>query len=585
MIVRMKKIVVISQAGRREATLAALQDLGVMHVQPLEKPFAASAAEVEQQLQRLVRATALLAAAQGPPSATRITEQPWQNVVADAIRFDEQREQTRDTRADLSQQIEDLAIWGAFDPQSIAALAARGINVKLYRCAPQSVPAPPAGCAFHEVYRDTHTVAFVAVSQARIVLLIPEVQLPEESSAHLAARAQACEQELVELEQRLAALQPLLPRLQAAHALLTDDLARAHARDHVTDAGMLCYLQGFCPFDTLAQIEAAAHAHGWGLLSEDPGAGDAVPTLLRNPRWLRPVETVFNFINTFPGYQERDISPVFYLFFSLFYAMLIGDACYGAIYLIALIAVHAWKGARIPTQPLYLLYVLNIATIIWGVLTGSYFGVLPNVALLRALKILDTGTTPLMMSVCFTIAALHITVAHVWNALRMLNSWKCVAELGRIMMTWGAFFLARALLLGHPFPPVMLWVGGTGIALALVFSGALTNPADLFQFPFGVINFFGDTVSYLRLFAVGFAGAAVAKSFNDLALGVGFNSIVAGLGAALILICGHCLNLVLGPLGVLVHGLRLNVLEFSGHLGQEWTGTRYHPLARTEAKG
>jgi len=37
---------------------------------------------------------------------------------------------------------------------------------------------------------------------------------------------------------------------------------------------------------------------------------------------------------------------------------------------------------------------------------------------------------------------------------------------------------------------------------------------------------------------------------------------------------------VLGLLAVLVHGLRLNTLEFSGHLGQEWSGNRYQPLAK-----
>jgi len=70
----------------------------------------------------------------------------------------------------------------------------------------------------------------------------------------------------------------------------------------------------------------------------------------------------------------------------------------------------------------------------------------------------------------------------------------------------------------------------------------------------------------------------LANSFNQIALDIGFNQVWAGLGAALILVVGHLLNIVLGLMGVLVHGVRLNVLEFSGHVGLEWKGVKYEPL-------
>ena len=69
-------------------------------------------------------------------------------------------------------------------------------------------------------------------------------------------------------------------------------------------------------------------------------------------------------------------------------------------------------------------------------------------------------------------------------------------------------------------------------------------------------------MSYIRLFAVGVAGVAVAASFNSMAL-AGVKDVWSGLGAALILFLAHTLNLILSALGVLVHGVRLNTLEFS----------------------
>jgi V/A-type H+-transporting ATPase subunit I len=87
------------------------------------------------------------------------------------------------------------------------------------------------------------------------------------------------------------------------------------------------------------------------------------------------------------------------------------------------------------------------------------------------------------------------------------------------------------------------------------------------------MNNFTDVVSYVRLFAVGLAGIAISDTVNMLAAGFG-----PGVISVLIIFLGHTINIVLGPLSVLVHGIRLNVLEFSGHAGLSWSGIAYKPL-------
>jgi V/A-type H+/Na+-transporting ATPase subunit I len=37
---------------------------------------------------------------------------------------------------------------------------------------------------------------------------------------------------------------------------------------------------------------------------------------------------------------------------------------------------------------------------------------------------------------------------------------------------------------------------------------------------------------------------------------------------------------MLALMGVMVHGVRLNTLEFSGHMGLQWTGVPYRPFQR-----
>ena len=89
-----------------------------------------------------------------------------------------------------------------------------------------------------------------------------------------------------------------------------------------------------------------------------------------------------------------------------------------------------------------------------------------------------------------------------------------------------------------------------------------------------LVNNFTDVVSYVRLFAVGLAGIAISDTVNALATSFGGNPLVK----ILILLVGHTINIVLGPMSVLVHGIRLNVLEFSGHAGLSWSGIAYKPL-------
>jgi len=145
------------------------------------------------------------------------------------------------------------------------------------------------------------------------------------------------------------------------------------------------------------------------------------------------------------------------------------------------------------------------------------------------------------------------------------------------------FFAAGKLVIGRHFPHFALYLLGGGILLILVFENFQKNVlkgmlGTLTQLPLSVIGAFSDVVSYIRLFAVGYATVVVAESFNSMAVGDGINSLIGGLIAALILFFGHALNIILALMAVIVHGIRLNMLEFSNHLGMQWSGKEYKPF-------
>jgi V/A-type H+-transporting ATPase subunit I len=99
--------------------------------------------------------------------------------------------------------------------------------------------------------------------------------------------------------------------------------------------------------------------------------------------------------------------------------------------------------------------------------------------------------------------------------------------------------------------------------------------------PLTMIGNFVDILSYIRLFAVGYASIAVLAAFNDMAASIGFDSVLTAVAASLLLLFANALNIVLAGLGVLVHAVRLNTLEFSTHKGLAWQGhNQYTPFAR-----
>jgi V/A-type H+-transporting ATPase subunit I len=193
-----------------------------------------------------------------------------------------------------------------------------------------------------------------------------------------------------------------------------------------------------------------------------------------------------------------------------------------------------------------------------------------------------------VQKLCFFIGALHLSLAHGWRALIKAPALTALAELGWACVIWAVFFLANNLILGEDFPSAGSWLIILGLVLVLFFTNPQKNifktvGSGLGTIALSLVNNFTDVVSYIRLFAVGLATVAIADAFNSMAAGiVKKGDILTLIVAGLVVICGHLLNIILGPMSVLVHGVRLNVLEFCGHLGVTWNGFAYKPFGRKE---
>ena len=126
---------------------------------------------------------------------------------------------------------------------------------------------------------------------------------------------------------------------------------------------------------------------------------------------------------------------------------------------------------------------------------------------------------------------------------------------------------------------------GLGFLMSFVFSNyegslggsLLASLKNIVSVLLGVVNVFSDIVSYIRLWAVGLAGAAISATVNELA-GPLLGNFMFIVLAIVLLVFGHGLNMILNVLSVIVHGIRLNTLEFSSHLNMSWSGHKFKPF-------
>jgi V/A-type H+-transporting ATPase subunit I len=133
-----------------------------------------------------------------------------------------------------------------------------------------------------------------------------------------------------------------------------------------------------------------------------------------------------------------------------------------------------------------------------------------------------------------------------------------------------------------------------GFAMSFAFSNyegsiiasILESCKNIISVLLGVVNVFSDIVSYIRLWAVGLAGAAISGTVNQLSeqiFGIGAGNIIGHaimfILVIVLLVFGHGLNMILNVLSVIVHGVRLNTLEFCTHIGMSWSGKKYQPFA------
>jgi V/A-type H+-transporting ATPase subunit I len=586
MIVEMKKATILFESRDAEATVQSLRTLGVLQVEHQNPPEGRDISVLQEKVALIVSSFGILnqvMASEKPIQPQNNISGDWMAVVHHLIELGRRQEQLEVSSRNITGQINEWERWGDIDPDQILHLRQNGIYLTLYQVPVQEIRSFPGDVVVKTIFTAGDIAHCVVVSQRQFECEFLEISPPKQSLSLLKSRLAENTKVMEAIKGEITESASFYEALFKIKENLGKEIEFQQVLNGMGKEGAIRYVTGYIPLDMEGHLIAKARNNKWGISITEPSAGDNVPTLLRNPRWVCMIDPVLNLLGLTPGYHELDVSMLFLIFFSIFFGILIGDAGYGLVYILITILITLWlyKKMKLNTEMktiVSLFYLLGSCAIIWGLLTGTFFGqgwLTPLVPQLNNANVMGTF--------CFFLGALHLSIAHSWRAYLKFPSLTALADVGYICILWTAFFLARTLILGDAFPPFGIWLVAAGVVLVILF----TNPQrhsifrgigeGLGTMALSFMNNITDVISYIRLFAVSLAGLAVAETTNYLASGFG-SGVVALAAGVVIILFGHSLNMILGLMSVLVHGVRLNVLEFSGHANVTWSGSAFEPL-------
>jgi V/A-type H+-transporting ATPase subunit I len=593
-IVKQNKVTLIGLAKDKFDLLKGLQTLGCMHLLPLVPPPKKIEKVATPKAENAYKALRFLSGVKSKRrQVTHEQDFDVDTLVEKALELKLLIRRGTDKKAILVQRLTDLEPWGniVYPPQ--AALADYRLWYYIVPLAKRrelkKITLPWQ--IVHLNNRFAYTVVLSKTEPEKDLLPIPRIHVGAKPKAAVLDELEQTEVLLDELVAKRQALTRYVYLLSVNLAEADNRAALANASQKTLDGNNLVAVQGWVPVSAQENVTKFAADAGLVCLLEKPAKGEIPPTLLEQPKHMSAAIDLAMFYQV-PGYYGWDPSWLLFISFSLFFAMILSDAGYGLLLIAGLFIYWKKLGASEKGRAYRLLGLsLTTFTIAYGALVGSYFGMSPPPgSLLDNVHILSVSNFDVMMKLSIVVGVIHIGIANLTMAYVNRHRIIALSKLGWLAIIYGGllFWLVE----GNPTGQFISYgLFAIGIFAIVLFSSErpIQKPLDyllrimdgLFSLK-GLLNAFGDVLSYMRLFALGLASASLAMTFNDLAIDA-YTSIAGGglFVAILILLIGHGLNLILSLMSGVVHGLRLNYIEFY-NWGQTEEGTPFQTFARKE---
>lgn len=603
MIVKMSKYTFVLYHKRQKVFLADLQELGLVDItttgwEPNDEERA-MLAQIEQHrsaasyFRELEKEEGFVPG--DPFGSGREAFEEYMQAVAAMEDLKARIEKTR-------KEAEEIAVWGEFSPAAIRRLAEDGVVLRFFSVYDSEFPAVENAASDREliiekVASKEGRTYFVAVAHGTTE------EMPFDAQEYKAPDATVEEKEcqLAGMQAEMDALRAIMARAYASRADIEEhgdrlreqlDFSRAGNSGQREAEDTLVILEGWATAQTSAQVDELLERYPDVVyFKERPRPEDDPPVVLKNNKFVNPFELIGQFY-ALPKYGTLDLTAFFGPFYMVFFGFCLGDAGYGLILVLASFFLRKKKTTAMK-QISNLTLLCGISAVVFGFLTGSFFGIqLRDVGMFAGMreKFLDTD---MLFNLSLGLGVVQILFALVLNIINVSRRFGFRYSLG----TLGWLIILVGVLCAFFLP----WIGFTAIPMAVYYAvigiGAvlmifLHNPDKNILVNFGsglwntynnVTGLLGDVLSYIRLFALCLSGGTLALVFNDLAFGLTADLpiVISQIVAIIILLFGHSINLFMSGLGAFVHPMRLTFVEFYKNAGFESTLREFTPLRKS----
>ncbi|MDE7454614.1 MAG: hypothetical protein K2M64_02165, partial [Clostridia bacterium] len=266
----------------------------------------------------------------------------------------------------------------------------------------------------------------------------------------------------------------------------------------------------------------------------------------------------------------------------IIFGFMVADMGYGAVLLIlGLVATFVIKQQTGLKTMLQLFGMCGLSAIVVGALFGSIFcypvydGIIPP----------PDEYPMVMMMISLLLGIIHISAGIACKMAvkikhkQTLSAWladfpwiitfvSLVIAIFNAAMDMAAYEAWDNIRLPSIVSQIGLYVCLASLAVGIVCAGLgqkgfFSKVKSSFGSAYGIINYFSDVMSYIRVFGLMLSGALVGKVFNEIGAMVATNA-VGYILAGILLVVLHIFNLAMSILSVYIHNGRLQYVEFFG---------------------
>ncbi len=598
MIVPMHKYTFLVFHADYHPFLKGLREVGVVDVVKRTKALSEEAAErllLQRQVTEIIKQLRRRKIEPG-------TEKPPFESGADVLnRFRDLQAEIESLNQQLNSLNKEIAVtepWGDYDPTILHNLRKAGLHIHFYTVAPRR---------FNPEWANQYKIGVVNETPALIYFILvtePGEELPEISAEWVKGPEKPLSQlyqRREELNAKLEDINSELDTMAATCIPLLEDFARRLSSEMEYEIVVsntlseaddkLKILEGFAPVEAANEVEKFCNDHEIFFLRTDPSPEERVPILLRNGNFARLFEPISRLFSL-PKYTELDLTPFFAPFFMMFFGFCLGDAGYGLVVLLGATLYKKFKASPSLKPYLSLAQWLGLATVIFGIVSGTFFGINLIEAQIPWLEnvrkyFLDSNKMLVLALILGGVQIVFGMMVKVLNITRQQGFKYALSTIGWLIVILGMvarYFLISAQILPADDQWLMYAILGAGGILIF-----LLNDPDANVFVrvgkgiwdvYGVVTgIFGDLLSYIRLFALGISSAILGLVINSVGMSMLDIPYVGPVVFAIFLTIGHVANIAISSLGSFVHPMRLTFVEFYKNAGFTGGGKEYQPFS------